>query len=223
MGQKVCPIGLRIGITEDWRSRWFAEKKKFGEYVVEDERIRRFIKRNYFFAGIPKIEIERTREKLTVIIHGARPGLLIGRKGVEVERLKSELEHLTGRAVEVSVIEVPRPELSAQLVAEEVSQQLERRKAFRQTLKKSAEMTMDAGADGVRIGISGRLGGSELARREKIILGSVPLHTFAARIDYGFSEAHTKYGSIGVKVWINHGVLGPGELAQEEQQNAPNA
>jgi len=225
MGQKVCPISFRIGITEDWRSRWYAEKRLFGEYVVEDERIRRFIKHHYLFAGIPKIEIERTRDRLTVIIHSARPGLLIGRKGVEVERLKSELERLTGRTVEVSVVEVPRPELSAQLVAEDVAQQLERRSAFRRTLQKAAQTTMDAGAEGVKIAIGGRLAGSELARREKMVMGRVPLHTITAKIDYGLAEALTKYGVIGVKVWINHGVLSPGQRMrmQEEQSNAAHA
>jgi small subunit ribosomal protein S3 len=223
MGQKVNPISFRIGITEDWRSRWYADKQKFGEYVVEDEKIRRFIKKNYQFAGIPKIEIERTREKLTIFIHSARPGLLIGRKGVEVERLKGELEDLTRRSVDVSVQEVQRPELCAQLVAEDVAQQLERRSSFRQTLQRSAEMTMDAGAKGAKIAIAGRLGGSELARKEKKILGSIPLHTISAKVDYGFAEARTKYGAIGVKVWINLGLLEPGERRTEEPQDAANA
>jgi small subunit ribosomal protein S3 len=223
MGQKVCPTSFRIGITEDWRSRWYADKKHFGEYVVEDEKIRRFIKLNYHFAGIPKIEIERTRDKLVVFIFAARPGLLIGRKGAEVDKLKSELEGLTSRMVEVSVEEVQRPELSAQLVAEEVAQQLKRRSSFRQTLRRTAEMTMDAGAKGVKILISGRLGGSELARREKKILGSIPLHTLTARVDYGFAEAQTKYGTIGVKAWINLGLLAPGEKMTGGAKNAANA
>jgi len=223
MGQKVCPTGLRIGITETWRSRWYATKQKFGEYVVEDEKIRRFIKRNYQFAGIPKIEIERTREQVTVIIHCARPGLLIGRKGVEVERLKEELFDLIKKSLEVSVQEVPQPELSAQLVAEDVAQQLERRSSFRQTLKKAAEMTMAAGALGIKILISGRLGGSELARRESVLLGSIPLNTLTAKIDYGLGVAKTKYGTIGAKVWINNGLLPPGERMLEEPQDAPNA
>lgn len=224
MGQKVCPTSLRIGITEDWRSRWYADKKKFGEYVVEDAKVRKFIKDNYQFAGIPKIEIERTRDKLMVMIHCAKPGLLIGRKGVEVDRLRAELVELTGRQVEVSVEEVPRPELSAQLVAEDVAQQLQRRSSFRQTLRRSAEMTMGAGAKGIKIRIAGRLGGSELARREKHIEGSIPLHTLTAKIDYGFAEARTKYGTTGVKVWINLGALAPGEkMVVEGSQNAPDA
>jgi len=223
MGQKVCPTGLRIGITENWRSRWFATKDKFGELVVEDEKIRQFIKRNYYFAGVPKIEIERTREQVTVIIHSARPGLLIGRKGVEVDRLKADLEQLTGRTVDVSVIEVPKPELSAQLVAENVAQQLERRSSFRQVLKKAADVTMDAGADGVHIGISGRLGGSEMARKVDTVRGRIPLNTLIARVDYGFAVAKTKYGTIGVKVWINKGQIPPGTKMPEEPQDAPNA
>ena len=223
MGQKVCPIALRIGITEGWRSRWNADRKTFGQYVVEDERIRRFIKANYQYAGIPKIEIERTREQLTIIIHSARPGLLIGRKGIEVERLKSELEGLTGRNIEISVQEVLRAELSAQLVAEDVAQQLKRRSSFRQTLRRAAEMTMDAGAEGIKIGIAGRLTGAELARKEKVLSGSIPLHTFTAKVDYGFAEARTKYGTIGVKVWINKGLLSPGEKMPQEPQDAANA
>ncbi len=219
MGQKVCPISIRIGITETWRSRWYADKKKFGEYVVQDERIRRFIKSNYHYAGIPKIEIERTREKTTVIVHSARPGLLIGRKGVEVERLKSRLEELTGGQVEITVAEVPRAEMSAQLVAEEVAQQLQRRSSFRQTLRRTAETTMNAGAVGVKIAIAGRLSGAELGRREKILQGSIPLHTFSAIVDYGQAEAKTKYGTIGVKVWINKGLLAPGEKMPEEPQD----
>jgi len=222
MGQKVCPTGFRLGITENWRSRWYATKAKFGEYVVEDEKIRRFIKANYQFAGIPKIEIERTRDQLTLIIHCARPGLLIGRKGVEVDRLRGELVGLTKLPIEISVIEVSQPELSAQLVAEEVAQQLERRSSFRQALKKAAEITMNSGALGIKIRIAGRLGGAELARREGILLGRIPLNTLTARIDYGFAEAHTKYGLIGVKVWVNRGMLPPGERMLEEPQDAAN-
>lgn len=225
MGQKVCPTSFRIGITETWRSRWFADKHKFGEYVVQDEKIRRFIKANYQFAGIPRIDIERTRDSLAIFIHAARPGLLIGRKGIEVERLKAELEGLTGRTVDVSVEEVQHPELSAQLVAEEVAQQLQRRSSFRQTLRRAAEMTMSSGAVGVKIAIAGRLGGSELARREKTLLGRIPLHTLTARVDYGFAEAHTKYGTIGVKAWVNLGLLPPGQKTPtpEEPQDATDA
>jgi small subunit ribosomal protein S3 len=223
MGQKVCPTGLRLGITENWRSRWYAPKERFGHYVVEDEKIRRHIKENYYYAGIAKIEIERTREQITIIVHSARPGLLIGRKGVEVDRLRSDLQELTGTTVDISVEEVQQPELCAQLVAEDVAQQLERRSSFRQTIKKSAEMTMDVGAEGVRINIAGRLGGSEMSRKADVILGSIPLNTLIAKVDYGFAEAHTKYGSIGVKVWVNTGRIPPGTKMPEESANATDA
>ncbi|MBS3763147.1 MAG: 30S ribosomal protein S3 [Candidatus Brocadiia bacterium] len=219
MGQKLRPTSLRLGITENWKSRWYAEKEKFGDYLVEDERIRRLIKKDYYYAGISKIEIERTRDEINLIVHCARPGLLIGRKGVEVERLKGDLQDLTSGTVEISVQEVSQPELNAQLVAEEVAQQLERRSSFRRTLKQTADVTMEAGAEGARIEISGRLGGSEIARSVHEIRGSLPLHTLIAKIDYGFTEASTKYGSIGVKVWINTGRLTPGQKMPEEQEN----
>lgn len=223
MGQKARPTALRLGITEDWRSRWYADKEHFGDYLVEDEKIRRHIKSEYYFAGISKIEIERTREELNIICHCARPGLLIGRKGSEVERLKGQLQKMTDQAVEINVQEVSQPETNGQLVAEEVAQQLERRSSFRRTIEKSADMAMDAGADGVRIEISGRLGGSEIARTVNVSQGSIPLHTLKAKIDYGFTEASTKYGSIGVKVWINNGVLPPGTKRPKEENNGEDA
>jgi len=224
MGQKVCPTGLRLGITEACQSRWFANKRLFGEYVVEDEKIRRYIKKNFYFAGIPRIEIERTRDQVSVMIFSARPGLLIGRKGVEVERLKGELETLTGRHVDISVQEIAQPELSAQLVAEDVAQQLTRRSSFRQTIKKAVELSMGAGAIGAKVQISGRLGGAEIARSVHTSEGSIPLHTLTAKIDYGFAEAFTKYGCIGVKAWINKGLLPPGTtMYDEEPENAPDA
>lgn len=223
MGQKARPTGLRLGITEDWRSRWYADKNHFGDYLVEDEKIRKHIKKNYHFAGISKIEIERTREELNIICHCARPGLLIGRKGSEVQRLKGDLQDLTQQSVEINVQEVPQPELNAQLVAEEVAEQLERRSSFRRTIEKTADISMDAGAVGVRIEISGRLGGSEIARTVNVSYGSLPLHTFKAKIDYGFTEARTKYGSIGVKAWINNGVLSPGTKSPKEDNNGEDA
>ena len=223
MGQKVRPTGFRIGITEDWRSHWYADKSTFGDYLVEDQKIRKYIKRSYYYCGISKIEIERIRESVAVKVHAARPGLMIGRRGSEVEKITGDLHDLTGRSVEISIEEVPRPELSAQLLAEEVAQQLERRRPFRRTMQRSTEMTMEAGARGVKIQVAGRLGGREMARREHVLLGSIPLHTLVARIDYGFAEARTKYGHIGVKVWINLGQLPPGQTMWEEQQNAPDA
>ncbi len=202
MGQKVHPIGFRIGITEFWRSRWYAPKRTYGPLLVEDEKIRRFIKKNYGFAAISKIEIERTREEVKVILHSARPGLIIGRKGAEVDRLREQLEDLTGRRITASIVEVVKAELSAQLVAENVAQQLEKRAAFRRTMKQAVDTTMGAGALGVKIRCAGRLGGAEMSRSEVTSRGSIPLHTLGARIDYGFAEAHCTYGVTGVKAWV---------------------
>jgi len=202
MGQKVHPTGFRIGITESWRSRWYAPKRTYGPLLVEDEKIRRFIKKNYGFAAISKIEIERTREEVKVILHSARPGLIIGRKGAEVDRLREQLEDLTGRRITASIVEVVKAELSAQLVAENVAQQLEKRAAFRRTMKQAVDTTMGAGALGVKIRCAGRLGGAEMSRSEVTSRGSIPLHTLGARIDYGFAQAHCTYGVTGVKAWV---------------------
>lgn len=228
MGQKVRPTSLRLGITEDWRSHWVANKKLFGIYVVEDQKIRMYIKHHYYYAGISKTVIERTRDSVHIRVHCARPGLIIGRRGVEVESLKNALDELTGRTLEIAIEEVQAPLLDAQLVGEDLAQQIERRRSFRRGIRRSAEMTMNAGAVGIKLQLSGRLGGSEMARKEKVELGSFPLHTFRAQIDYGFTEARTKYGHIGVKVWINRGLLAPGEtfydkLYKEDRQNAPDA
>lgn len=225
MGQKVCPTSLRLGITEDWRSHWFANKKQFGLYLVEDERIRRYIKRNYYYAGISKTIIRRTRGTVHVTVMCARPGLMIGRKGVEVEKLKNGLDDLTGSSVEVAIEEIREAQLDAQLVAEDVAQQIERRTSFRRAIRRAAEMVETAGALGVKIQVSGRLGGAEMARREKVLLGSFPLQTFRAKIDYGFTEAKTKAGNIGVKVWVNRGLLAPGATAfdVEERKDGLNA
>jgi len=202
MGQKVHPTGFRIGITESWRSRWYAPKRTYGPLLVEDEKIRRFIKKNYAFAAISRIEIERTREEVKVILHSARPGLIIGRKGAEVDRLREQLEDLTGRRITASIVEVVKAELSAQLVAENVAQQLEKRAAFRRTMKQAVDTTMGAGALGVKIRCAGRLGGAEMSRSEVTSRGSIPLHTLGARIDYGFAQAHCTYGVTGVKAWV---------------------
>lgn len=225
MGQKVRPTSLRIGITENWRSHWVADKELFGVYVVEDKRIRDHVKKHYYYAAISRVIIQRTRDKVYVTVHCARPGLIIGRRGVEVERLRNDLDELTGRDVEIAVEEIRKPQLDAQLVAEDVAQQIERRTSFRRALRRAAEATMDAGAFGVKVAVAGRLGGSEMARREKVQMGSSPLHTLRAMIDYGFTEATTKYGHIGVKVWINRGLLDPGEtiFGQKEAQDAPEA
>ncbi len=205
MGQKVHPTGFRIGITESWRSRWYAPKRTYGPLLVEDEKIRRFIKKNYAFAAISRIEIERTREEVKVILHSARPGLIIGRKGAEVDRLREQLEDLTGRRITASIVEVVKAELSAQLGAEGVAQQLEKRAAFRRTMKQAADTTMAAGALGVKIRCAGRLGGAEMSRSEVTSRGSIPLHTLGAHIDYGFAQAYCTYGVTGVKAWVHLG------------------
>lgn len=205
MGQKVRPIGFRVGIFEDWSSRWYASKKDFADLLIEDSKIRKFVKGNHGKAGIPKVEIERTRDEVKVVLHAARPGLIIGRKGTEVDRLQEELQQLTGRRISIKILEVTRPEIEAQLVAEDIAEQLERRASFRRTMKRSVEAVTDAGAKGVKIQLSGRLGGAEMARRENILQGSVPLATLRAKISYGFTEAKTPQGHIGIKVWINQG------------------
>ena len=208
MGQKVCPIGFRLGITQNWRSRWYADKKEFGKLLVEDQKIRKFIKKNYRFTGIPKVEIERTRDEgAKIIIYSARPGLIIGRKGSEIEKLKSGIEKIVEKGVDIKIQEVDRPELEAQLVAESIAEQLQKRAAYRRTIKKSVESTMGLGAKGIKVQVSGRLGGAEIARTEGATKGSIPLHTIRANIDYGFAESMTTYGTIGVKVWIYKGLV----------------
>ncbi|NQT85856.1 30S ribosomal protein S3 [bacterium] len=218
MGHKVNPIGFRIGITEEWRSRWYADKRDFGRYVVEDAKLRRFIKENYYYAGIPRIDIERTREQVTVILFTARPGIIIGRKGAEIDRIKDELEKIVGREVQIRINEVSDPETNAQLVAEGIREQIQKRSPYRRVLKKVAEATMQAGAKGIKIRIGGRLGGSEIARAERTVMGSVPLHTLRADISYGFTEAGTTYGRIGIKVWIYRGIR-----PEKEVRCAPHA
>ncbi len=209
MGQKVNPIGLRIGITRTWDSRWFA-KNDFPALVHEDQKIRRYIKDRLKHAGISKIEIERAANKVRLIIHTARPGIVIGKKGAEIEALKKALERLTdGKEIHIDIQEVRRPELDAQLVAENIALQLERRVSFRRAMKRAVGLAMRFGAQGIRVQCAGRLGGAEIARREWYREGRVPLHTLRADIDYGFAEAITKYGVIGVKVWIFKGEVLP--------------
>ncbi len=210
MGQKVNPIGFRTGIMMGWKSRWYASKKDFAELLLEDYKIRNFIKKHpkksqYRQAGISKIEVERTRDEVKDLMHVARPGLVIGKKGQEIEFLQSELQDLIGRRVNLKIQEISRPEVQAQLVAEEISDQLSKRASFRRTIKRAMEQTMEAGAKGIKVQLAGRLGGAEMARREKQISGSIPLSTLRAKIDYGFTEAKTAQGHIGVQVWINQG------------------
>ena len=205
MGQKVHPLGFRIAIIEDWRSRWYANKKEFAGLVLEDQKIRKFIKRECYSAAISRIDIERTREAVKVFVHTARPGILIGKRGQRSEELRAQLEKITGSQVKIQFKEVDRPDLSSQLVAENIAEQLQKRAAFRRVLKKAAIGTMQQGAEGIKINIAGRLGGAEMARREKMNLGKVPLQTLTADVDYGFAEARTKAGLIGIKVWIYKG------------------
>jgi small subunit ribosomal protein S3 len=207
MGQKINPTSFRLGITETWRSRWYARKKQFGDLLVADKKMRDHVKKNYTFAGIARIDIERTREETRLRLHCARPGVIIGRKGVEVEKLRGRLEEMVDGKVDIAIEEVNHPELNAQLVAQGIAEQLTKRGSFKRAVRRSAEATMDAGALGVRVRLAGRLGGSEMSRQELISLGSIPLHTLRAQVEYGFAEAPTSYGHIGVKVWINRGLL----------------
>ena len=219
MGQKVRPTGFRTGIMVDWSSRWYASKQDFAELLVEDQKIRKYIKKRYGRSGISKIRIERTREQVTVFIYSARVGMIIGKKGQEVDKLTKELEDLTHRHIEVKTMEVNRPEVDPQLVAEDIAEQLEKRASFRRTMKRAMDQTMEAGAKGVRVQLAGRLGGAEMARTESAMAGSIPLSTLRARIEYGFAEAKTAQGHIGIKVWINNGEYSD----SEEAGNAPNA
>lgn len=206
MGQKVNPIGFRTGIMLGWKSRWYASKKEFASLLLEDFKIRKYIHTKYKFAGIAKVEIERTRDEVKVVLFAARPGVIIGRKGSEVEGLQDELQQQVGRRINIKIEEIARPELQAQLVAEDIGEQLSKRASFRRTMKRSVEQTMEAGAKGIKVMLAGRLGGSEMARREKQIAGSIPLSTLRAKIDFGKAEAMTAQGHIGIQVWINQGM-----------------
>jgi len=208
LGQKVNPIGLRLGINKSWSSKWFAEKN-YGNLVHQDIKLRKFLKNKFYHAGISKIEIERAADKAKVNIYAARPGIVIGKKGSEIEKLKKELDGMTGGETIINIMEVRKPEIDAQLVAENVALQLERRIAFRRAMKKSVTSALKFGAKGIRITCSGRLGGAEMSRTEWYREGKVPLHTLRADIDYGFAEARTTYGAIGVKVLIYHGDVLP--------------
>jgi len=220
MGQKVNPTGFRVGIMTGWKSRWYASKAEYSDLLIEDFKIRKFIKDKYRHAGIPKIEIERTRDEVKVIINTARPGIIIGRKGQDVERLQGELQDLVGRRINIKIDEVGRPEIQAQLIAEDIAEQLAKRASFRRTMKRALDQTMEAGAKGIKIQLAGRLGGAEMARREKAIAGSIPLATLRAKIDYGFTEASTPQGNLGVQVWVYQGEyedVANGADAQEGQ------
>jgi len=211
MGQKVHPTGFRLAVIEPWRSRWYANKKNFARLLVEDDKIRKHIYKEYKSAGVPRIEIERTGEAVNIIVHTARPGVLVGRKGVRVDQLKKNLQDITGMTCHLTVREIKRPELESTLVAEVVAEALEKRMAFRRAMKKAIQTTMQAGAKGVKVEINGRVGGSEMSRQAKEREGRVPLSTLRANVDYGTAEARTTWGVIGVKVWIYKGDLEPGE------------
>jgi small subunit ribosomal protein S3 len=218
MGQKTNPIGLRVAVNRDWRSKWYAEKKDFGRLLAEDWDIRARLKKKLDGAAVPKILIERAANRCRITIFTARPGVVIGRKGAEIDKIKEELSKLTGKEIYVDIQEVKAPDLDAQLVAESVALQLERRVSFRRAMKKAVQIAMDQGAEGIRIRCAGRLGGAELARVEQYLEGRVPLHTLRANIDYGFAEAKTLYGKLGVKCWICRG-----ENKPEKAKPAPAA
>jgi small subunit ribosomal protein S3 len=202
MGQKTNPIGLRVAVNKDWRSKWYADKKDFGRLLAEDQLIRSILKKKLEAASVPRILIERAATRCRVTILTARPGVVIGRKGSEIDKLKEELSKMTGKEIYVDILEVKTPELDAQLVAENIALQLERRVSFRRAMKKAVQTAMDLGAEGIKVRCGGRLGGAEISRVETYHEGSVPLHTLRANIDYGFAEAKTVYGILGVKCWI---------------------
>ncbi len=218
MGQKVRPTGFRVGVVEDWRSRWYAPKKEFGALLVEDFKVREFIKTKYKFAGIAKIEIERTRDQVVLHLFTSRPGIIIGRKGQEIDRLKAELEDLTGRRMELKIVELNNPQHCAVLIAEDIAQQLAKRGSFRRAIKRTLDQVMESGVHGVKVELSGRLGGAEMCRKEKASRGSIPLSTIQRHIDYGFAKAQTVQGVIGIKVWVDLG-----DYADEESGDGANA
>lgn len=224
MGQKVNPIGLRLGINRNWESRWFPAKVNLAENIVEDYKIRKFLKTKLYYAGVSQIIIERTVKKLRVTVVADRPGVIIGKKGGEVENLKNDVVKLVGKDVTINIKEERKAGSSAQLAAENVAMQLERRVAFRRAMKKVIQSAQKAGAKGIKIAVAGRLGGAEMARTEWYLEGRVPLHTLRAKIDFGFAEAHTTYGNIGVKVWIFKGeVLQKGIQADKSEEPAKKA
>lgn len=205
MGQKVNPHGLRVGVIKNWDSRWFVSDQEFGDTLVSDHKLRTFLKKKEQQAGVPKIEIERAGDMVRIYIHCAKPGMIIGRQGTEIDKLKAECEKMLGKTVSINVVEIKQPNLDAQLVAENIASQLEKRISFRRAMKQSIGRTMRLGAKGIKVAVSGRLGGAEIARSEHYHEGTIPLQTIRADIDYGFWEANTTYGKIGVKVWIYKG------------------
>ena len=223
MGQKVHPYSFRLGYIRDWKSRWFAKNKDFGSLLIEDSKIRKYIKKSLTQAAIAKIEIERASDRIRIIIHSGRPGVIIGRKGAEIDRLKDEIREIVNKELQIDIKEIKQPALSAQLVAENIAFQLEKRIAFRRAMKRSVQQAFTSGAQGIKIACRGRLNGAEIARKESYKQGKVPLQTIKADVDYGFTEAHTQAGLIGVKVWIYTGdvIVGKKQVAKknvEEQK-----
>ena len=214
MGQKVNPHGLRVGVIKDWDSKWYAEAE-FADCLVEDYQIRKFLKKKLYSAGVSKIEIERTSDRVKIIISTAKPGMIIGKGGAEIEKVRAELQKMTTKKVVVDIKEVKRPDREAQLVAENIAQQLENRISFRRAMKSCMGRAMKSGAKGIKVTCSGRLGGADMARTETYSDGTIPLHTLRADIDYGFAEADTTYGKTGVKVWIYRGEILPTKAAKE--------
>ena len=219
MGQKVHPHGLRVGVIKNWDAKWYADANQFGDLLVEDHKIRTFLKEKLYQAGISKIEIERAAGRVKVIIMTAKPGIIIGKEAVGVKMLKDELQAMTNAKVSLNIMEVKRPEKDAQLVAENIAQQLENRASFRRALKQAIGRAMKAGAKGIKTMVGGRVGGAEIARSESYNEGNLPLQTLRANIDYGFAEANTAYGKLGVKVWINHGEVLPTKAIKEGSDN----
>ncbi|MBU5668887.1 30S ribosomal protein S3 [Peptoniphilus sp. MSJ-1] len=221
MGQKVNPHGLRVGVIKDWDSKWYADKKNFADLLVEDNNIRKYIKKKLYAAGIAKIEIERAANRVKVSVHTAKPGMVIGRGGVGVEELRTEIEKLTGKSVVINVEEIKNQDLNSQLVAESIAEALERRVSFRRAMKQAIQRTMRQGALGIKTSVSGRLGGADMARTEGYSEGTIPLQTLRADIDYGFAEADTTYGKLGVKVWLYKGEVLP-ELEETNKKPRDN-
>ncbi len=217
MGQKVNPHGLRVGVIKDWDSRWFANKSTFGDTLVEDYNVRNFIKKSLYAAGVPRVEIERfSEDKVRIHIHCAKPGIVIGRGGTEIEKLRQKLEKMMGKQVAVNIVEVKNPDINSQLVAEKIALDLENRVSFRRTMKQAIGRAMRLGSKGIKVMVSGRLGGAEIARSETYHEGTIPLQTLRADIDYGFAEADTTYGKVGVKVWIYKGEVLPEKAAKSD-------
>ena len=219
MGQKVNPHGLRVGVIKEWDAKWYADKKDFANNLVEDDKIRKFIKKKLYAAGIDKVEIERMSKRVKVHVHTSKPGIVIGKGGASIDALRKEVEKLTANKVAINIVEVKRPEACAQLVAENIALQLENRVSFRRAMKQAISKSFKAGGKGIKVACSGRLGGAEMARTEQYSEGNIPLQTLRADIEYGFAEADTTYGKIGVKVWIYKGEVLPTKVNKEGSEN----